>query len=50
MFGWIAAHMDYVLAGLMFAEKVVLMSKTKHQDIIVTGFKGLIGLLKKRQK
>jgi len=49
MIGWISGHMEFVLAGLMFAEKIVLISKSKHQDIIIAGLKGLVGLFKNRK-
>ena len=47
---WLFGHAGVILAGLMFAEKVVLLSKTKHNDIIIAGFKIFANFLKNKGK
>jgi len=47
---WLFNHAGVVLAGLMFAEKVVLVSKSKHNDIIVSAIKIFSNFLSKKGK
>jgi len=47
---WLFNHAGIVLAGLMFAEKIVLVSKSKHNDIIVAAIKVFSKFLAKKGK
>lgn len=43
MTDWIIANWEYVLLGIMVADKIVAMTPTKHDDLILTAIKGALG-------
>ena len=50
MWDFITSNIGTILAIVMFAEKSVLVSKSKHNDIIVSGLKIFGKILKGRIK